>query len=173
MIIIKCLYHQNLKMKKILYLWLSLVVIISSVFSITLAQGEGQGTTSDSTTSDSTTTNLTTQETEIGINLSTNCLRGVWKNCFEYEKLVWIDGKQKTKYTATSIAKDVMYAATYAVWTVLTIVIIYCGLMYIYASRWGKDTSSYTRWLTNAAIWAILVWWAYAIIRLIQYVARW
>ena len=154
-------------MKRIIYLWLSLLVIISSITSISLAQEEpkpGEGKQE---------TTLTTPETDIGINLSNSCLRGVWKNCFEYEKLVWIDGKQKTKYTATSIAKDVMYAATYAVWTVLTIVIIYCGLMYIYASRWGKDTSSYRKWLVNAAIWAILVWWAYAIIRLIQYVARW
>ena len=154
-------------MKRIIYLWLSLLVIISSITSISLAQEEpkpGEGKQE---------TTLTTPETDIGINLSNSCLRGVWKNCFEYEKLVWIDGKQKTKYTATSIAKDVMYAATYAVWTVLTIVIIYCGLMYIYASRWGKDTSSYRRWLVNAAVWAILVWWAYAIVRLIQYVARW
>ena len=154
-------------MKRIIYLWLSLLVIISSITSISLAQEEpkpGEGKQA---------TTLTTPETDIGINLSNSCLRGVWKNCFEYEKLVWIDGKQKTKYTATSIAKDVMYAATYAVWTVLTIVIIYCGLMYIYASRWGKDTSSYRRWLVNAAVWAILVWWAYAIVRLIQYVARW
>ncbi len=154
-------------MKRIIYLWLSLLVIISSITSISLAQEEpkpGEGKQE---------TTLTTPETDIGINLSNSCLRGVWKNCFEYEKLVWIDGKQKTKYTATSIAKDVMYAATYAVWTVLTIVIIYCGLMYIYASRWGKDTSSYRRWLVNAAVWAILVWGAYAIVRLIQYVARW
>ena len=153
-------------MKRILYLWLSLLVIISSITSVSLAQDPKPGEIKQDTT-------LTTPETDIGINISDSCLRGVWKNCFEYEKLVWIDGKQKTKYTATSIAKDVMYAATYAVWTVLTIVIIYCGLMYIYASRWGKDTSSYRRWLVNAAIWAILVWWAYAIVRLIQYVARW
>lgn len=154
-------------MKKILYLCLSILVIISSITSISLAQDEKPGQQQN------TTPNLTTQETEIGINLSDSCLRGVWKNCFEYEKLIWIAGKQETKYTATSIAQDVMYAATYAVWTVLTIVIIYCGLMYIYASRWGKDPSSYRKWLVYAAVWAILVWWAYAIVRLIQYVARW
>lgn len=166
-IIIGCLYYHIQNMKKMLYLWLSLVVMISSMFSVSLAQDEKPGQQQN------TTPNLTTQETEIGINLSDSCLRGVWKNCFEYEKLIWIAGKQETKYTATSIAQDVMYAATYAVWTVLTIVIIYCGLMYIYASRWGKDPSSYRKWLVYAAVWAILVWWAYAIVRLIQYVARW
>ncbi len=159
-------------MKRIIYLWLSLLIIISSITSISLAWEDEKPDKQQDTTQD-TTPNLTTLETDIGINLSNSCLRGVWKNCFEYEKLVWIDGKQKTKYTATSIAKDVMYAATYAVWTVLTIVIIYCGLMYIYASRWGKDTSSYRRWLVNAAVWAILVWGAYASVRLIQYIARW
>ena len=143
-------------------LWLSLMMIIGSVFSITLGAGDEPDTKS-----------LTTQETDIGVNLTDSCLKGVWKNCFEYEKLIWIDGKQKTKYTATSIAKDVMYAATYAVWTVLTVVIIYCGLMYIFAARSWKDPSNYRKWLINAAIWAILVRWAYAIVRLIQYIAKW
>ena len=138
------------------------MMIIGSVFSITLGAGDEPDTKS-----------LTTQETDIGVNLTDSCLKGVWKNCFEYEKLIWIDGKQKTKYTATSIAKDVMYAATYAVWTVLTVVIIYCGLMYIFAARSWKDPSNYRKWLINAAIWAILVRWAYAIVRLIQYIAKW
>ena len=154
-------------MKRVLYLWLLLIVTVGSLFSVSFAWQQEDQDTEDNAK------NLTTQETDIGINLSKSCLRGVWKNCFEYEKLIWIDGRQKTKYTATSIAKDVMFAATYAVWTLLTIVIIYCGLMYIFASRWGKDTSAYKRWLINAAIWAILVWWAYAIVRLIQYIARW
>ena len=161
-------------MKKILYLWLSLIAIISSVFSITAAQN---GTPSDDTstvsssTTTTTTTNLTAQDNGVGISLSDGCLTGVWKNCFDYEKLIWI--KTKYKYTATSIAKDIIYAATYAVWAVLTIVIIWCGLGYIFAAKDWTDPKAYKDWLIKAAIWAVLVRWAYAIVRLIQYIAKW
>ena len=110
---------------------------------------------------------------DIGINLSGNCLYWMWKWCFNYEKMIWIEDDQWSKYSAMSIAQDVILAATYMVWTVLTIVIIWCGLWYIFASRDGKDVNKYKKWLISAAIWAVLVRWAYAIVRLIQYVAKW
>lgn len=72
-----------------------------------------------------------------------------------------------------TLTQDVVYWATFMVWTVLTVAIIYCGLMYIFAARWGSDTSKYRKWLVDSAIGALLVWWAYAIVRLIQYIAKW
>lgn len=110
---------------------------------------------------------------EVWVNFSDNCLTWFWKGCFKYEKAVWIAEDQKVRYDALSIIQDVIFAATYILWSVLTIVLLYCGLMYIFAARWWKDTAAYKRWLINAAIWAILVWWAYALVRLIQYVAKW
>ena len=77
------------------------------------------------------------------------------------------------KTTAKTLSQDIVLAATYMVGTVLTIIIIYCGLWFILASRDGKDVNKYKKWLINAAIWALLVWWAYAIVRLIQYIAKW
>ena len=110
---------------------------------------------------------------DVWINLNKGCLDGMWKWCFDYEKMIWIQNQQNEDISATSIAQDVIYAATYMVWTVLTIVIIYCGLWYIFATRDWKDVNKYKKWLTSAAIWALLVWWAYAIVRLIQYIAKW
>lgn len=110
--------------------------------------------------------------TSVGINLSDGCLMWMGKWCFDYEKIIWIDKEQDGNITATSIAQDVIFSATYMVGTVLTIVIIRCGLGYIFASRDGKDVSAYKKWLISAAIWAVLVWWAYAIVRLIQYIAK-
>jgi hypothetical protein len=52
-------------------------------------------------------------------------------------------------------------------------VIVICWLWYIFSSASGKETSKYKKWLINAALWAVLVRWAYAIVRLIQYIARW
>lgn len=107
-----------------------------------------------------------------GITVSWSCLNWMWIWCFDYEKIIGITG-QNENVTATSIAQDVILSATYMVWTVLTIVIIYCGLWYIFASRDGKDVNKYKKWLITAAIGALLVWWAYAIVRLIQFIAKW
>ena len=109
---------------------------------------------------------------DVGINFNDKCLVWMWRHCFHYEKIMWIDEAQPD-YTAVSIAQDVIFAATYILWAVLTIVMIYCWLMYIFAARWGKDTSAYKKWLQNALIWSILVRWAYTIVRLVQYVAQW
>ncbi len=111
---------------------------------------------------------------DVGVTLTRDCLMWMGQNCFHYEKIMWIDDSQPgSGYTATSIAQDVVFSATYMVWTVLTIVIIVCGLWYIFSSASGKDTSKYIKWLVSAAIWAVLVRWAYAIVRLIQYIAKW
>ena len=102
------------------------------------------------------------QTLESGIEFSGSCLKWMWRWCFDYEKMIWIDKTQNPNITAT-----------YMVWTVLTVVIIYCGLMYIFAARDWKDTTKYKNWLISAAIWAVLVRWAYTIVRLIQYIAKW
>lgn len=111
------------------------------------------------------------------INLSRECTQWVWQWCFSFDEIIHWKGSSITEVnkdrTVLTIAQDIILAATYAVWTVLTIAIIYCGLMHIFASRDGKDVNQYRKWLINAAIWAILVRWAYAIVRLIQYIAKW
>lgn len=152
-------------MKKLLYLSFSLVVICGLFFPICFAQ------TKDDPNAPKDRDN-TSEQGVLGMKLWWECLNWVWKGCFEYEKIIWINNESK-KYTALSIVQDVIYAATYMVWTVLTAVIIWCWLWYILASRWGKDTNAYKKWLTNGAIWAILVLWAYTIVRLIQYIAKW
>jgi len=102
---------------------------------------------------------------EIIIKTTWGCLTWVWNECLVINA--------ENDYTLESIAQDVIFAATYMLWTVLTLVIIYCWLWYIFAVRWWKDVNKYKNWLKNAMIWAILVWWAYSIVRLIQYVAQW
>jgi len=151
-------------MKKILGLILFTVFsIIVPVRNITLAQGEPQNQPQWNQTS-----------SDIGIKFWNNCLKWMGRDCFDYEKMVWIaDQQPEEKFSATSIAQDLIFAATYIIWTILTIVMIYCWLMYIFAARAGNDTSKYKKWLINAAIWGVLVWWAYTIVRLVQYIAKW
>ena len=113
-----------------------------------------------------------------GITNSRDCINGMWKWCFSFDNLVHWSGSQLAKTnknrTVMTIVQDVIFAATYIVWAVLTIIIIYCGLGYIFAARGGNTkVQSYKTWLINAGIWAVLVRWAYAIVRLIQYIAKW
>ncbi len=116
-------------------------------------------------------------DSDIWINFWNNCLTWMGRGCFHYEKIIWIDknadGTSRPDYTATTIAQDLIFAATYMVWTVLTIVLIYCWIRYIIAARWWEDPKTYKNWLIKAAIWALLVRWSYAIVRLIQYIAKW
>jgi hypothetical protein len=112
-------------------------------------------------------------DSDIWINFWNSCLTWMGKGCFHYEKIIWID-KEQPDYTATSVVQDIIFAATYIVWTILTIIMIYCWLWYIFnASSSSDKTGKYTDWLKNALIWSILVRWSYAIVRLIQYIAQW
>ena len=106
-----------------------------------------------------------TSAQEIITKFTWNCLTWVSTGCLVVNT--------ENDFTLESIAQDAIFAATYMVWTVLTLVLIYCSLWYIFASRWWKNVNRYKNWLKNAMIWAILVRWAYAIVRLIQYIAKW
>jgi len=147
-------------LKKILYwlFWLAIVFSFDIIWWWALAQKE-------------------LKPEDVGVKTEASCLTGMWKGCFSYDKLIrWEDSKlteRNKDRTVMTIAQDVILAATYMVWTVLTVVLLYCWLMYIFAARWWKDPSSYRKWLVSAAIWAVLVRWAYAIVRLIQYIAKW
>jgi len=110
-------------------------------------------------------------ENEIGIDLWKDCLTRMWKNCLQYEKIIWVDEEQP-RYSAESIVQDSIFAAAYIVGTALTLVLIISWLWYIFAARDWKDTSKYSKWIKNAVIWSLFVRWAYAIVRLIQYVAQ-
>ena len=102
---------------------------------------------------------------EIIIKTTWGCLTWVSNGCLVVNA--------ENDFTLESIAQDIIFAATYMVWTILTLVIIYCGLWYIFAARWWKEVNKYKNWLKKAIIWSILVWWSYAIVRLIQYIAKW
>ena len=154
-------------MKKFLQFLFSLFIslIIINASNIIFAQQTVPDTNNNSTINND---NIITDE----------CITWMWKWCFSFDEIIhWKDSEITSKNknrTVTTIAQDVILAATYMIWTVLTIIIIYCGLMYIFAARGGKDNASqYKTGLINAAIWAILVRWAYAIVRLIQYIAKW
>ena len=151
------------------------VIPVLFVSTITFAQHETttDGGNTGKTEIIGTTTVHERTATDIGINFWGSCLTWMGRWCFDMGKLTWIEKNQRSDISAMSIIQDIVYWATYMVWTILTIIIIYCGLCYIFASRDWKDVSKYRNWLIYAAIWAVLVWWAFAMVRLIQYIAKW
>ncbi len=157
-------------MKKIWLILLSSMLIVFSAilwWSIAFAADEWGDSTPPKTDW------VSYGDTRIWINFWNNCLTGMWKGCFDYEEIIWIDKDQDQNITATSIAQDVIISSTYMVWTILTVVTIWCGLWYILGARSWKVDDKYKKWLINGWIWALLVWSAYAIVRLIQYLAKW
>lgn len=110
----------------------------------------------------------------VWIKLTDWCLDWVGKDCFKMDKLLWVKEKPDDNKTVISVVQDLILAATWAVWTVLTLVLIYCGVMYIIASGWDSwKASKLKKWMIDAWIWALLVRCAYGIVRLIQYIAQW
>ena len=157
-------------MKKILFGILITILGILPIFlagNITAAQADDSEKTQ--TQPDKQVNEFTAWEMWIDL----TCLTWMCKWAFDFRKVLWIEETQPDGITGKSIVQDVIFAATYLVWTILTIVIIYCWLMYIFSARSGKVDSKYKTWLINAWIWALLVRWWYAIVRLIQYIARW
>lgn len=68
--------------------------------------------------------------------------------------------------------QDIVLAATFFIWTVVTIAIIVSGLMFIFAGATGKDPSKAKSGLINSLIWLLIVISSYSIIRLVQYIAK-
>ena len=138
----------------------------------------GDGQTGNPVENDWNSSNNTSSNSrDVWIDLSDECLRKGWRWCFKLDYLFWWKNSQiaqrNDNRTVIDVLQDAVLAATYMVWTVLTIVLIYCWLMYIIASWSWKEPTTYKKWLIYAAIWAVLVRSAYAIVRLIQYIAKW
>lgn len=109
----------------------------------------------------------------IGINMSWWCMNGVGKDCFNTDKILGIRVQSDDNTSVITIVQDAILAATYLVGTILTLVLIYCGIMYIIASGWDSwKASNMKKWMINAWIWALIVRCAYGIVRLIQYIAQ-
>ena len=88
---------------------------------------------------------------------------------FDVNKLL---GKESSAdATVTVIAQDIMLAATFIIPTVVMIGLMYSGWIYITA----KDDSTASKGkngIKRSFIWLVLVMSAYAIIRLVQYIAK-
>lgn len=171
-------------MKKILaiVLWVMLSFQILSIWQITQAQqeqtppqNEGNSSDEDKTkTNENTSSQWSTSNIDIWLQLNWDCLTWVWSNCFKYEKLLGVWNENTSSKSIFEWVQDAILAATSFVWTILVVVLLYCGFNYILAANSNPWKATKLKdYMINAAIWAILVRCSYLIVRIVQYVAQW
>lgn len=105
---------------------------------------------------------------DVGLNLSEDCLMWIWQECMNVDHIISIREKSDDNMTVMTVVQDAVLTATFLVWTVLTIVLIYCGLMFIIQPWKSKQ---WKEWMIKSWLGALLVRWAYTIVQVIQYVA--
>ena len=85
-------------------------------------------------------------------------------------KMVWLTPKYKKLDTWLP---DLVFWMTMFIWTVVLASLVISWLKMI---MWGADEQHVKSWrdgVKNALIWLLLVWLSYAIIRVIQILAKW
>ena len=106
-----------------------------------------------------------------GMTINSGCLINGQCKYNIYETL-WIR-KSDQNPSVGSFVKDIVLAVTTFIGTVVAIVLIVSGVLYIMA--WIKwDTSmadKAKKWIFNSVVWLVLVVTSYAIVRLIQFLA--
>jgi len=85
--------------------------------------------------------------------------------------------KQNSSEDPTSVGlflQDIVLSMTFFIGTLVTIVIIYAGVMFIRSWIKGDDALQATakKWIMWGLIGMLLVMWSYVIIRLVQYLVR-
>jgi len=89
----------------------------------------------------------------------------------------WLGIKQSSSEDPTSVwlfLQDIVLSMTFFIGTLVTIVIIYAGVMFIRSWIKGDDAlqSTAKKWIVGGLIGMLLVMGSYVIIRLVQYLVR-
>lgn len=91
-----------------------------------------------------------------------------WLNIY---RILWIRASDNYDPSVSNVASDVINAAISMLWTIVTIVFVVAGVICSMNSISGKDSKNAMKVFVDSAVWMLMVWWSYAIIRLIQFIA--
>jgi len=72
----------------------------------------------------------------------------------------------------TLFVQDILLSASFFIGTVITIALIYSGIMFVFAGATGKDPSNAKSGIKYSIIGLLIVICSYSIIRLVQYIAK-
>jgi len=110
-------------------------------------------------------------ELNMWINMDSECLLN-WQCSYNIYQTLWIR-KSDQDPSVSSFVKDIVLAVTMFIGTVVSIILIVSGIMYVMAGlswNWELATKA-KKWLFNSILWLLLVVSSYAIVRLIQFLA--
>lgn len=99
-----------------------------------------------------------------------------WQCKLNIYDTLWIRESVRDQWEETSVSvfiQDVVLSATYFIGTVVTIAIIVSGLMFVFAWANSSLKAKAKNGLIKALMGMIIVASSYAIIRLVQYIAKW
>ena len=107
------------------------------------------------------------------VDCNTEAMMGI--GCkFNIYDMLGIQQKTTNKTDRTSVSmfvQDLVLAATFFIGTVVTLAFIISGLLFVFSAVDSKQRQRAISGMKNAAIGFVLVLSAYAIIRLVQYIA--
>lgn len=110
-------------------------------------------------------------EWNLGINMNSDCLIN-WQCSYNIYKTLGIRKSDQNPKVSTFV-QDIVLWVTMFLWTVISLILIISGILYILAAILGKSNLAdmAKKWIFNSILWLVLVSWSYAIVRLVQFVA--
>jgi hypothetical protein len=100
-----------------------------------------------------------------------------WTAQFDIYWALWMSHKSKTdKGQETSVMtfiQDIILAATYFIWTVVTVALIFSWLLFVFSWADSSLRNRAKSWFKYALIWLVIVTLSVVIVRAIQFIAKW
>lgn len=114
---------------------------------------------------------ITNAEWTAWINMNSECLIN-WQCSYNIYQTLWIR-KSDQNPSVTSFVQDIILAVTMFIGTVVSIVLVVSGILYVVAwIQWNSSTADTAKkGIVNSLIWLLLVVASYSIVRLIQFLA--
>lgn len=112
---------------------------------------------------------ITNTEWDLWINMNADCLVN-WQCSYNIYKTLWIR-KSDQNPSVWSFVQDIVLAVTMFIGTVIAIVLVVSGILYILSSIKGSTSQAEMakKGIINSIIWLILVVSSYALVRLVQF----
>ena len=100
-----------------------------------------------------------------------------WTAQFDIYWALWMGHKSKTaegqETSVMTFIQDIILAATYFIWTVVTVALIVSWLLFVFSWADSSLRNRAKSWFKYALIWLVIVTLSVVIVRAIQFIAKW
>ena len=100
-----------------------------------------------------------------------------WTAQFDIYWALWMAHKSKTEggkeTSVMTFIQDIILAATYFIWTVVTVALIVSWLLFVFSWADSSLRNRAKSWFKYALIWLVIVTLSVVIVRAIQFIAKW